>query len=110
MWLVLFFTRIKLVGCVLACAHAITYQVEKTVILISQEEVSSRISEVIDWSLIKSESLTLCKNIHIVTYNNGYTVQAFKHSGGEKVAGLSCKTDESIKSLRGGYIFFIAIL
>ena len=33
---------------------------------ISEEEISSRISEVIDWSLIKSQSLGLCKNnIHI---------------------------------------------
>ena len=31
------------------------------VIHISQEEISSRISEVIDWSLIKSELLAVCK-------------------------------------------------
>ena len=37
------------------------------VIHISQEEFSSRISEVINWSLIKSQSLCLCKNnIHSV--------------------------------------------
>ena len=36
------------------------------VIYISQEEISSRISEIIDWSLIKLQSLALCtNNIHI---------------------------------------------
>ena len=45
---------------------------------ISQEEISSRILEVIDCSLIKPQSLVLSKNnIHIVTSNNGNTVQAF---------------------------------
>ena len=35
----------------------------------------------------KTQSLGLHKNnIYIVTCNDGYTVQAFKHSGGEKVA------------------------
>ena len=45
------------------------------VIHISQEEISSRISEVIDWGLIKLELLALCKNnVHIVTCSNRYTV------------------------------------
>ena len=44
------------------------------VIHISQEEISSRISEVIDWSLKKSQLLGLGKkNIHIVTSNDGNT-------------------------------------
>ena len=48
------------------------------VIHISQEEISSRISEVIDWSLIKSHSLDLDeRNIHNVTSNDKNTVQAF---------------------------------
>ena len=65
-------------------------QKKTEVIHISQEEISSRISEVIDWSLTKSESLDLDKNkIHIVTCNDGYTVQAFKYSGGRKVAKFS---------------------
>ena len=60
------------------------------VIHISQEEISSRISQVIDWSLIKSQSLDLhINNIHIAKCNDGYTVQAFKHSGGEKVEEFS---------------------
>ena len=43
-----------------------------------QEEISSRISEVIDWSLINSQSLGLFKNnIHIFTCNDGYAVQTF---------------------------------
>ena len=47
------------------------------VIHTSQEEISSKIS-VIDWSLIKSQWLGVGKNnIHIVTSNNGNTVQAF---------------------------------
>ena len=46
------------------------------VIHISQ--ISSRISEVIDWSLIKSHSPDLDeRNIHIVTSNDENTVQAF---------------------------------
>ena len=46
------------------------------VIHISQ--ISSRISEVIDWSLIKSHSLDLDeRNIHNVTSNDENTVQAF---------------------------------
>ena len=45
------------------------------VIHISQEEIYSQISEVIDWSLIKSQLLGLGKdNIHIVTSNDGNTV------------------------------------
>ena len=60
------------------------------VIHISQEEIFPTISEVIDWSLIKSESLGLHKNnIQIVTCNDRYTVQALKHSGGGKVAEFS---------------------
>ena len=48
------------------------------VIYILQEEISSSISEVTDWSLIKSQLLGLGKNnIHIVTSNDGNTVQAF---------------------------------
>ena len=48
------------------------------VIYISQEEISSSISEVTDQSLIKSQLLGLGKNnIHIVTSNDGNTVQAF---------------------------------
>ena len=72
---------------------------------ILQEEIFSRISEIIDWSLIKLESLVLHKeNIHIVPCNDGYipTVQAFKHSSSEKVTEFSYKTDEIIKSLTGG--------
>ena len=42
---------------------------------ILQEEGSSSISEVINWSLIKSESLVLHRNnIHIVACNDGCTV------------------------------------
>ena len=37
-------------------------------------------------------------------YNDGYTVQPFKHSGGEKVA------DESVKSTTDGCILFTVIL
>ena len=75
---------------------------------ISQENISSTISEIIDWSLIKSQSLGLCKNnIHIV---DGYTVQAFKHSGDEKVTEFFYKTDESIKLEVGGCILFAVIL
>ena len=48
------------------------------VIPISQEGISSTISEVIDWGLTKTQPLALVKNnIHIVTYNDGHTVQAF---------------------------------
>ena len=44
---------------------------------ISQEEISSTISEVIDWGLI-TQSLDLVKNnIYIVTYNDGYKFGAF---------------------------------
>ena len=79
-------------------------------ILFTQEQVSSRISEVVDWSLIKAQSLFLFKNnIHIVTFNAGYTGQAFRHSGGKKMAEF-CKTDESIKSIAGGCIFFNVLL
>ena len=78
---------------------------------ISQEEISTRISEVIHWSLIKSEPLCLHRNnIHIATCNYGYTVQAFKHSVGEKVAEFSCKTDERVKLATGGCILFTAVL
>ena len=78
---------------------------------ISQEEISSRISEVIDCSLIKPQSQGLHKNnIHIVTCNNGYTGQAFKHYGGEKVAGFSYKKNDSVKSGRGGCILFTVII
>ena len=74
--------------------------------------MSSRISEVFDWSFIKSELLGLCKdNIHIVTCNDGYTVQTFKQSGGEKVADKNdCKTDGSVKLATGGCILLTAIL
>ena len=79
-------------------------------ILFTQEQISSRISEVVDWSLIKAQSLCLIKNnIHIVTFKDGYTVQAFRHSGGKKVAEFY-KTDESIKSTAGGCIFFNVFL
>ena len=50
-------------------------------ILISQYEISSRISQVIEWNLIKSLSLGLHENIiQIVTCNDGFRVHAFKHS------------------------------
>ena len=46
-------------------------------IQISQEEISSTISEVIDWGLI-TQSLGLVKNnIHVVTCNDGYEFGAF---------------------------------
>ena len=78
------------------------------VIHISQEEISSRTSEVIDWSLVKSLSLGLCKNnIHI--HNDVYKVQEFKHYGSKKVAELSYKTDESVKLTTGGFILFTVI-
>ena len=48
------------------------------VIHISQEEISSRISDVTDWILTKTQSLGLGKNnIHIITPNDGNTAQAF---------------------------------
>ena len=78
---------------------------------ISQEEISSRISEFTDWHLIKSQSLGLRKNnIHIITCNDGYTVQAFRNSGREKVTELSYKTDQSIKLTTDGCILFTVIL
>ena len=50
----------------------------------------------------------LCKNnVYIVTCNDGYTVQTFKYSVGEKVAEFYCKTDESEYSTTSGCIFFI---
>ena len=55
------------------------------VIDISQEEIYSRMSEVIDCTLMKSQPLGLHKkNIHIVTCNDGYTIQTLNHFGGEK--------------------------
>ena len=78
---------------------------------ISQEEISSGISEATDCSLIKPQSHGLRKNnIHIVTRNNGYTGQAFKHYGGAKVAEFSYKKNESVKPGRGGCILFIVII
>ena len=60
----------------LKSSRAATKQIEVTHIL--QEEISSRISEVIDWIQTKTLSLGLIKsNICIVTCNDGYTVQAF---------------------------------
>ena len=51
---------------------------------------------------MKSYSLGLSKNnIHIAACNDGYTVQAIKHSGGEKVAEFSNKTDQSKKLATG---------
>ena len=43
-------------------------------------------------------------------YNDGYTVQTFKHSGGEKLAEFSYETDESTKLVTGGCILFTVIL
>ena len=81
------------------------------VIHISQEEISSGTSEIIDWSLIKLESLGLrTNNILIVTCTDEYAVQTFKHSGGEKVAEFSYKTDENVKSAIDGCILFTVIL
>ena len=93
-------------------SKAVQQLLNKTdVTCISHEEISSRISEVIHWSLTKSESLGLCKNnIHIFTCIDVHTVEAFKHSGREKLAEFSYKTDESIKSTIGGCIVFGAIL
>ena len=78
---------------------------KKTVMIhISQEEISSRVSEVTDSSLTKSESLGLRKNnIHIV-------IQTFKHSGGGKVAEFSYATVETVKLTIGGCILFAVIL
>ena len=88
-----------------------SYCTNKTeVIHILQEEIFSRISEVIGWSLIKSESLGLHNNIHIVICKHGYAAQVFKHSGGEKGAEFSYKTNESIKSAAGTCILFTGIL
>ena len=68
------------------------------------------ISNGIDWSLIKSELPGLCKNnIHITTYHDGYKVQAFKYSGGEKVAEFSYKIILQ-NSPPGGYILSTTIL
>ena len=79
-------------------------------VLFTREEIFSRTSENIDWSLIKTQSLSLLKNnIHIVPCNDGFTVQAFGHSSGEKVVEF-CKTDESIKSAKGVCIFYNVIL
>ena len=76
---------------------------------ISQEEISSRLLEVIARSLIKTESLGLLQiNIHVVTCNHEYTVHRFKQSGIEKVSEFY-KTDESIKLATGGCIFFTVI-
>ena len=43
-------------------------------------------------------------------YNDGYTVQAFKYSGCEKLAEFSYETDESTKLATGGCILFTVIL
>ena len=43
-------------------------------------------------------------------YNDGYTVQTFKHSGGEKLAEFSNETDETTKLATGGCILFTVIL
>ena len=57
----------------------------KTEVIHISQKPSSRISEVIDWSLIKTRSMGLLKNnIHIVTCNDMYTVQAFRNSGVRK--------------------------
>ena len=78
------------------------------VIHISQEEIFSRISKVIDWSLLKSQSLGLGKNnIHISHPMMGIQ---FKHSGCEKVAEFFYKTHKSIKLATGGGILFTVIL
>ena len=86
-------------------SHQMTFKISRAatkkpeVIHISQVEISSRISEGFDWTLIKSQSLDLCKsNIHTVTCND---VQAFKHSGGEKLAEFSSKTNKSVKLATG---------
>ena len=81
------------------------------VIHTSKEDISSGISEVTDYSLTKSQSLGLCKNnIHIVTCNDECKFQAFKHSGGEEVTEFYYKTDESLKSTKGGCILFTVTL
>ena len=78
---------------------------------ISQEKISSRASQVIDWSLIKSQSLGLRKNnIHTVTCNDGYTVQKFKHSGSKKFTEFSYKADGSVNLATGGCILLLVIL
>ena len=53
--------------------------------------------------------VTFKNNTHIITCNDGYTVQAFWHSGGKKVAEFY-KTDESIKLATGACIFYTVIL
>ena len=88
-------------------SRAATKQTE--LIHISQEEISSRISEVIDSSLIKRQSLCLLKNnIRIVIYNDGYTIQAFH--GGKNVAEFSYKTNEGVKSAIGVFLFSLLSL
>ena len=78
---------------------------------VSQEEISSRISEVIDRSWIKPGSLGLHNNnIHIVICNDGHTVQAFLNFCAEKVTKFSFKADESIKLATYAFSLFTAIL
>ena len=62
------------------------------------------------WLEPDKDSLDLCKNnIYIVTCNDGYTIQAFKHSGGEKATEIPYETDGSVKLTTGGCILFTAI-
>ena len=57
----------------------------KTEVIHISQKTSSRTSEVIDWSLMKTRSMGLLKNnTHIVTCNDMYTVQAFRNSGVRK--------------------------
>ena len=57
----------------------------KTEVIHISQKTSSRTSEVIDWSLMKTRSISLLKNnIHIVTCNDMYTVQTFRNSGVRK--------------------------